>query len=392
MNIILIAALLAACGGGGGGETKTGFGGSGDPNPLADVLTASGPLSAVGVAGIGTTGLDDRASAIFINTQGGQPFSALKLGMVAEVTGTIPANSTSAMAGAATNILVQSAVVGPVSAVDLANQRIIVFPLTVQIDQNTIFEGVNSLANLRTGGRVEVYGLAQPESGSVLATRLISPPAVAAAPIELLGNATNVSAFQFTLQGVAVSTASIAGVTTPTGNLSGTTSIVENTRVRVLGTYTATGNSIVPSQIITGIPVTRNDNTITVLDGVVQSISSNGRIRLNDTDVETTAANAAAVSVGSRLQVKGRKTAGIVVATDFRLIAAGERIQYVVQGEIANFVSVANFTIRGETINASAATFIGGAATNLANSRTVRVKVQAIAGQLLASEVSFVGS
>lgn len=394
MLAIVTTVQLAACGGGGGGgaETKTGFGGTGDPNPPADALTASGPLSAVGVAGIGTTGLDDRASAIFINTQGGQPFSALKLGMVAEVTGTIPANSTSAMAGAATNILVESAVVGPVSAVDLANQRITVFPLTVQIDQNTIFEGVNSLANLRTGGRVEVYGLAQPESGSVLATRLISPPAVAAAPIELLGNATNVSAFQFTLQGVAVSTASIAGVTTPTGNLSGTTSIVENTRVRVLGTYTATGNSIVPSQIITGIPVTRNDNTITVLDGVVQSISSNGRIRLNDTEVETTAANAAAVSVGSRLQVKGRKTAGIVVATDFRPIAAGERIQYVVQGEIANFVSVANFTIRGETINASAATFIGGAATNLANGRTVRVKVQAIAGQLLASEVSFVGS
>ena len=67
----MTAMLLTACGGGSGGaETKTGFGGSGDPPPPTDALTASGPLSAVGVAGIAATGLDDRASNIFINTQG----------------------------------------------------------------------------------------------------------------------------------------------------------------------------------------------------------------------------------------------------------------------------------------------------------------------------------
>ena len=390
---MMIFTQLSACGGGGGGaDTKTGFGGTGDPNAPADALLASGPLSAVGVAAIAATGLDDRASIIFVNTQGGQPFTSLKLGMVAEAAGTIPPASTSTTAGTATNINVQSAAVGPVSAVDLVNQRLSVLSLTVQIDQNTIFEGVNSLANLGTGNRVEVYGLPQPESKAVLATRVIALAPNAGAPAEVVGIATNITAFQFIVQGIAVSTAGVSSVTTPTGTVPGTTSIIENTRVRVIGAYSANTNSLAATQIIAGIPATRTDNAIIVLDGVVQSALANGRFRLNDTDVETSVGNAATATVGSRVQVKGRKTAGVLMATDFRRIAVGERIQYLVQGDVTNFVSTANFTVRGESINATTATFVGGSAANLANGRTVRIKAQSISGRLEAIEVSFVAS
>ena len=387
LGALMCIAQLVGCGGGGGADTKTGFGGSGDPNPLADVLTASGPLTSVGTAGIGATGLDDRASAIFINTQAGQSFTALKLGMVAEVAGTIPTTATSTTAGTATSIVAESAVVGTVSAVDVANARLTVAPLTVQVDQNTIFEGSGSFANMAVGNRIEVYGVPQAGSKTVLATRIVSLSA-SAGTIELLGIATNVTAFQFSLQGVTVSTASASSVVTPTGTVPGTTSIVENTRVRVIGTYSAIGNSISANLIVAGIPVTRADNAIIVLDGVVQSVGANGRFRLNDTDVDPPAANASSVTVGARVQVKGRKSAGVLTATDFRLIAVGERIQYVVQGDIANFISVANFTVRGESFNASTATFIGGTAANLANGRTVRIKAQTTNGHLVATEVT----
>ncbi len=404
LAIILTAAQLSACGGGGGAETKTGFGGSGDPTPPADALTASGPLSTIGVAGIAATGLDDRASTIFINTQGGQSFNALKLGMVAEVTGTIPATSTSATPGIATNINVQSAVIGRVTILDPNNQRLSIGfvqgqgLLSVQVDQNTIFEGFNSLANLSVFNRVEVYGVPQAESKSILATRLILLPSIADSQTELLGTATTVTAFQLFVQSVQVATAAVTAVTTPAGIVPGTTSVVENTRVRVIGPLaglgTRTGQILFyimnANQIVAGIPIARNDNSIIVLDGIVQSINATGRFRLNDTDVDTTAANAATIAVGSRVQVKGRKTAGVLTATDFRRIAAGERIQYTVQGDIANFVSTANFTVRGESINASTATFIGGTAANLVNGRTVRIKAQAIGGHLEAIEVSFV--
>ena len=383
----IAAVFLTACGGGGGAETKTTFGGSGDPTPPADALTASGPLSSIGVAGIAATGLDDRASTIFINTQGGQSFNALKLGMVAEVTGTVPATSTSTTAGTATNIVVESAVVGTISAVDAVNTRVTVAPLTVQIEQNTIFEGTSSFATMAVGSRIEVYGVPAAESKTIHATRIISLPATAVT-VELLGVATNVTAFQFSVQGVSVSTAGVSSVITPTGTVAGTTSIVENTRVRVIGPYSVASNSIAANQLVAGIPIVRNDNTIIVLDGIVQSVNASGRFRLNDTDVDTTAANAATVTVGSRVQVKGRKVAGVLTATDFRRIAAGERIQYIVQGDIANFVSTANFTVRGESINASTATFIGGTAANLVNGRTVRIKAQAIGGHLEAIEVT----
>lgn len=409
MGMLLGAALLAAqltgCGGGGGGDTKTGFGGTGDPPPTFDSLNASGPLSSVGTAGIAATGLDDRASAIFINTQGGQSFNALKLGMVAEVTGTIPATSTNTTPGTATNIIVQSAVVGTINILEPSNQRFSIGALTVpgllsvQVDQNTIFEGVSTFANLSTGAQVEVYGIPQAESKSILATRLISlPNATDRGRFELLGTATSVSAFQFSTEVVQVATTGVTSVITPVGTVPGTTSIVENTRVRVLGGLIALatraggflGYTMQASQIVAGIPIVRNDNSIIVLDGIVQSLGANGRFRLNDTDVETTAANAATVTVGSRVQVKGRKTAGVLTATDFRRIAPGERIQYVVQGDIANFVSTANFAVRGESINASTATFIGGTAANLANGRAVRIKAQAIGGHLEATEVSFI--
>jgi hypothetical protein len=377
--------LLSACGGG-GGETKTTFGGSGDPAPLTDPLFASGPLTSVGTAAIAATGLDDRASAIFINTQAGQSFSALKLGMATEVAGTIPtaANTT---AGTATNIVVESAVIGNIGAIDVANSLLTIAPLTVQFDQNTIFEGTGSIANLLAGNRIEVYGVPTAGNKTILATRIISLPS-SAGTIELLGIATNVTAFQFTVHGVSVSTAGVSSVITPTGTVPGTTSIVENARVRVIGPYSAIGNSISATQIVTGIPVTRADDAIIVLDGVIQSVGANSRFRLNDTDVDPPAANAAAVTVGARVQVKGRKTSGVLTATDFHLVAAGERIQYVVQGDVANFISTANFTVRGETINASAATFVGGTAANLINGRTVRIKAQVTGGHLMATEVT----
>ena len=411
LTLFATTTLLSGCGGGGGGvETKTGAGGTGDPTPPADALTASGPLSTIGVAGIAATGLDDRASAVFINT-GTQPFTALKLGMVAEVAGTIPTTATSTTAGTATNINAQSGVVGPANALDLVRQKFAVGSLRVHVDQNTIFEGISALSDLGQQGRdrVEVYGLQMPlnmigDGGlpAILATRLISqppvappsPPTAATSTAELLGVATIVSAFNFNLQGMAVFTSGVTNVTTPTGTLPGTASIVENTRVRVVGNLFPPAGFAVPrysigaSQIVAGIPIVRNDNTIIVLDGIVQSINASGRFRLNDTDVDTTAANAATITVGSRVQVKGRKTAGVLTATDFRRIAAGERILFVVQGDIANFVSTANFTVRGESISASTATFIGGTAANLVNGRTVRVKAQAIGGHLEAIEVS----
>ena len=387
LGALICIAQLAGCGGGGGADTKTGFGGTGDPNPLADILTASGPFTSVGTAGIGATGLDDRASAIFINAQAGQSFTALKLGMVAEVTGTIPTTANSTTAATATSIVAESAVAGTINAVDVANARITVAPLTVQVDQNTIFEGSSSFASMTVGNRIEVYGVPQAESKTVLATRIISLPATAGT-IELLGIATNVTAFQFSLLGVTVSTAAVSSVITPTGTVPGTTSIVENTRVRVTGTYSAISNSISATQIVAGIPVTRADNSIIVLDGVIQSVGANGRFRLNDTDVDPPTANGASVIVGARVQVKGRKSAGVVTASDFRLIAVGERIQYVVQGDIANFISTANFTVRGESINASTATFVGGTAANLVNGRTVRIKAQATNGHLVATEVT----
>ena len=69
------------------------------------------------------------------------------------------------------------------------------------------------------------------------------------------------------------------------------------------------------------------------------------------------------------------------------VVASGSG-KMLVQGDVANFISAANFTVRGESINASTATFVGGTAANLVNGRTVRIKAQATNGHLVATEVT----
>ena len=102
------------------------------------------------------------------------------------------------------------------------------------------------------------------------------------------------------------------------------------------------------------------------------------------------AVGGASAIVGSRVEVRGRKLAGVLQATEYRLITPGERTVFTVQGDVTDFASIAAFRVRGELFSANGATFTGGTAADLANGKRVRIRAVAGAGMLSATEVTFV--
>lgn len=387
---LLALMLQSAC----GGDTKTGSNGTGQVPQTSDPFTASGTLNASGPVGIGTLSISDLAALIQLNTQLGRSSSDLRLGMQAEISGNISTsgNATLIVISSANSITAQSAAVGPVSTVNPATGQFTLLSLAIQVDQNTIFDGFPSLAALRAGDRVEVYGLPQTTPSSILATRLILLPANSSAPVELLGNVSNLGSSQFSLQGIQVAAGnaqvSIGGVQALPG--APLVSVGLNGRVRAVGTYDPASNTLVATQVLGGLTPVRNDNSILVLDGLVQSVTTPGRFRLSDTDVDATAVGGASAIVGSRVEVRGRKLAGVLQATEYRLITPGERTVFTVQGDVTDFASIAAFRVRGELFSANGATFTGGTAADLANGKRVRVRAVAGAGMLNATEVTFV--
>lgn len=386
------AMLLGAC----GGDTKTGSNGTGSvPQQTSDPLTASGTLNSSGPVGVGSITASDGTALIQLNVQIGRAATDLRLGMQAEISGSISATtngSSTLTVTTASTITAQSAAVGPISTINSAAGQLTLLSLTVQVDQNTILDGLSSMAALRIGDRIEVYGLPQATGSSILATRLILLPANSSAPVELLGIASNLTSNQFSLQGIQVAAGSaqvfIGGIlASPAPPL---VSIGTNSRVRAIGSYDASSNTLTATQIVSGLTPVRNDNSILVLDGLVQSVTGAGRFRLNDTDVDAIAVGGTNALVGSRVQVRGRKLAGVLVASEYRLITPSERTVFTVQGDVTDFASVAAFRVRGEAISANGATFTGGTAADLANGKRVRIRAVAGAGVLNAMEVAFV--
>jgi len=94
---------------------------------------------------------------------------------------------------------------------------------------------------------------------------------------------------------------------------------------------------------------------------------------------------------GRRVNVEGVLAGDVLLATRVALESEDTQAQQSlsIEGSITDFVSRSNFTVSGRRIDASQATFGGGAAADLANGRSVAV-AGVLAGEVLvASTVSF---
>jgi len=99
---------------------------------------------------------------------------------------------------------------------------------------------------------------------------------------------------------------------------------------------------------------------------------------------------------GAVVEVHGRMISGVLVASrvEFKSttgtppVAADSDIT----GAISGFVSVSNFTVAGQRVNAQSAVFSDGTAANLANGAIVEVHGLVVSGVLIASRMEFKSS
>lgn len=375
----LLCALLALLGC--GGSTNTGSDGTGVPPPPDAPTVASGPLTGLGPLGVAGAQLTDAGTQVQLNTLSARPSSDLRLGMFADADGRV---APSTGEGVASTAVAQSVVIGPVAAIDPARRSLLVLGSPARADQNTLLENFERLDQLAVGDVVEVFGLRLPGAEGVLATRVILR--APSQPVELLGTISEVGIGSFTAQGVRI--AVVAGGTdfspAPPG---GPPQFAAGTLVRVRGTYDAASGVVTASLVVTGFAPVRSEGKWVYVEGFVLGQGAVTRFQVGDVAVDTTDV-ATPLAVGMRVRLRGRMQAGVLRVDQVAVVAADARIEYVFEGPISAYASIADFRVRGERVDASSAVIIGGPPSSLADGVRVRVMGVAGPGRVNATEVT----
>jgi hypothetical protein len=378
--LLLLAALgLAGC----GGSANTGSDGTGVAPP-PDPAVASGPVTSLGPLGVAGARFADAGTQVQLNTAYARPSTDLRLGMFADADGRIaPATGE----GVATTAVAQSVVIGPAAAIDPARRSLLVLGSPVRLDQNTLLENFERLEQLAVGDLLEVFGLRLPGADGLLATRVILRGPSLDQPVELLGTISEVGVGSFTAQGVRI--AVVAGGTdfspAPPG---GSAQFAAGTLVRVRGTYDAAAAVVTASLVVTGFTPVRPEGKLVYVEGFVLAQVAATRFQVGDVAVDTTDVAATPLAVGMRVRLRGRMQAGLLRVDQVAVVAADARIEYVFEGVISAYRSIADFRVRGERVDASSAVILGGAASSLADGARARVKGVAGPGTVTATEVT----
>lgn len=389
------ALFVAGCGGDTGG---VGVGGTGltitqiatDSTPVAVAtpvpVTVSGPITGFGSVIVNGLKFDDTLAdvlrdAITISN------SNLRLGMTIEVTGTRNADG---ITGSASTIKVFSEMKGPVQSVQAGAGSLSVLGVKVTVDSSTVFEGAGDLSAVKAGDAVEVYGLRNPSTGDVLATRVEVEPVTANSGPVTISLSGSISALN-----TAARTFVLNGQTVQYGSAMVTGSLASGVKVQVTGSVPSGGGNVTATTVAVQATSSLTEGQTMEFSGIVTDFVSRTQFRINALPIDAGSNSLAASEIlklqnGTRCEVKGRVRNGVIVASELECKSSSATATvYEVSGTITAFVSASNFTLRNQTIDASQASFSGGALANLALGKKVTVKGPVVGGVLKATTVEF---
>ncbi|NDP41672.1 MAG: hypothetical protein GZ089_02970 [Aromatoleum sp.] len=177
-------------------------------------------------------------------------------------------------------------------------------------------------------------------------------------------------------------------------------SVADGVRVEVEGRLA--------SGIVVASRIAIEEDAAVVIDGLAEAVDSAGGTVTVSAQRVTATANTqfddrsaaavrdfglAAIRVGDRLSVSATHgTAGLTATRITRLdlsAPTGSQPDASAEGIISAFISTANFMVGAQTVNASSATFVNGAASDLANGKRVAAAGTLSGTILLATTVTF---
>jgi hypothetical protein len=120
------------------------------------------------------------------------------------------------------------------------------------------------------------------------------------------------------------------------------------------------------------------DGTVPSVQGTISSFVSVANFivagqQINAGTASFVGGSSANLGNGVRVSVAGTVSNGVLNATTVQFLSSPGPSTVTVTGAISGFISVSNFTIAGQRIDASSASFSNGNASNLANGRSVTV-------------------
>lgn len=368
---------LTACGGG-GTVAGVGTGGTGS--------FAVGPITGFGSVIVNGVRYDDSGASVLDDDGSPVDRSALKIGMVVEVVGSVNADRTS---GSASRISYGAELKGPVTAVDAAGGTVTVFGEVVRVTANTVFEDIaGGLADVAVGNVLEVYALAT-ANGQLEATRIERESRTVAGfggEYRVRGAVSNLSGggdtLRFAVSSVTVTTSSATRID---GSVQegAFVSVRLGKTVAADGSYAASRVQVRNRSFDPSIGEAEIEGYISEFTTLAQPFKVNGfPVRL-DTSVAYEDGNAGNLGNGVRVEVEGRVVGGALVArkVEFERSDDDEAGEFEFKG-VATCVSCnateGTFTVLGVTLTYTATTlFEDGATPANLNGQRVEVKARA---------------
>ena len=359
---------LTSCGGGGGGGLLTAVG-SGGTGITAGTITGFGSVIVDGNHYPDTTASYDVTS----DTSTGTSISPTlaKIGQQVLIATDVNGNATA--------VHIYPEVVGVVTAISEATDTFTVAGTRVLANATnatlpiTAYGGYSLFSDIKINDRVEVHGLPMTDSSGayVAASRIELKPSSCngGCAVRVAGTLSqlNVSAQTFTLNGLTVNYSGNT-VVTPSGQ-----NLANGERVSVFSGTPLSGATLVASAI-----AIRNLSTSVGtlrLSGVISNYASNGSFMVTGVTVNASSiVPALTLANGQTVIVSGSFDPGTSQLLATSVAPYGSNlIQSELNGTITNFVSAANFQVRGTLVNASAASFLGGTSANLQNNAYVKI-------------------
>lgn len=399
-----VLALVAACGGGGGGDAG---GSSATPVPTTGTTAtpsgwSQGPITGFGSVIVNGVRWDDSAAHVLDDDDVAHGSDALKLGMVVEVEGEHASDGAHA-----SSIRFGSETLGPVSSIDSAASTLVVMGLTVQVNASTVFDtGIsNGLAGLAPADVVEVYGLFDAGTATVVATRIEKRTGVSEYRVRGTVSALDTGVKTFQLGTQLVSYASATGVPATLAN---------GVQVKVRVQTAQAGSAWVANRVRLIVRETVADRSEAEVEGVISGWTSATSFSIDGLPVDASAAafpeGQTGVVLGAHVEVKGAVRNGTLVATRVHLEDdigdTGESgsgnggddhgshsREFELHGTLSALDTTAQtFALRGLTVSyASGVVFRSGSASLLANGVRVEVKgpLSADGTQVSATSIGF---
>ncbi len=369
--------LLVACGGGGSDNGAA-------ATPAAQY---EGTISGFGSVIVNGVRFDDSRASVTIDDTAGS-VGALKLGMRVTLSGDV---ADGADTGTATHVIVETAVRGQVASIDLGGASFMIRGITIQTDAKTVFEGASDLAALKGGDWVEVHGSVDFTNRVVQATRVEVTAPEDLGRVVLFGRATGVTANTFTLGDLTVNYA--------TARLLGfdANQIPEGAVVRVRSNEAPVGN-VLTATVVKAVKAPRLlDGTPAAVEGRIQQFAGPADFLVSGTAVDASSATfengvVGDLAEGKRVIVRGTLSSGKIIARKVRFFLPDQDGEIRLIGLVSDYLSTASFKVRGVAVDAANAQFINGDAAQLANSRLVQIRGQAVGSLVTATSVEFLDS